>query len=466
MNFGSDSDYGYEEDSRRNYLDAEDEKYSKGKNYDSVDNFKKIVSFKDYEVKVDGKTVKSWTTKDENIEHLGREKNDNYNLNKEDIQNIVDAHNDNKSDHLYESDDSNTNPFNETEPESQHHHDKNMFNNSSHEDNSVELDYQRVYRIRSEDDANFSIEIEREISQYKDFLYGCILSEIGHVLKGGTALTTFLLFFIKMSSKLTDKVGKKAEGMFAFYHSNFGHLPVLMADSLAPMYKGQDQLLQYLYFIETGKEQALTESAYPTELRSKSYEILEDVEGSWIPSFVENSGNDTSLLRKRLLWLKGYFYPFSESELEVHRVKKQGKMIGTIILGIILAYKTLETILYRDTYNERIAQQIEDIENAKKEKEEKGKKKEPSAIPTKESNEKAPAKKDPAKKAPAKKAPAKKDPTKKAPAKKAPAKKDPAKKAPTKKAPAKKTPTKKAPTKKAPAKKAPTKKLDQKKKIK
>ena len=523
----------------------------------TVNNKKKIVSFKEYEVTVDGpqgvkvhkwKTTANKVSQDSN-DSVDRKQNNTPGEEGEDptyikqkgtdaydeesIRNLVEQHEKNKSNRQFQGQEHSkvsnfmnnggsqanaTSKFGDVfdsklnkVPGSQHdeHDADSLYDEDEDEEVTEEIDLGKVYKIRSEDDANFTIEIESEIAQYKDFLYGCLLSEMGHILKRGSALTTFMLFFIRISGKLTEKLSQKAEGLFAFYHSNFAHFTILMADSLSPVYDGHDHLLQYLYFIETGEEEALTQNAFDLELRAKSFEILEKVEANFLPQIFgkkpmtkisddseshhdqlnenredtkdsqDTEGSDkssvqsansqdifdkeTSLLRKRILWLKGYFYSFSDKEMLIHKIQKQMKQLLLLVFILYASFKALESAVYRVVYNERIAFQIEQLlaeeeSDDKKAKDEKDKDKDAKDEANTKTSETTPAKKEPAKKSPAKKA------TKKKSTKKTPSKKSPAKKA-TKKKSTKKTPSKKAPAKKPSKKKAVKKKPVKKKSV-
>ena len=240
----------------------------------------------------------------------------------------------------------------------------------------------QLYRVKKEADANFTIDIQSSSSDYHDFLFGLLLSEIGHVLKRGSGMNTLVLMMAKVNTKLPQFLSKGLERVFAAYHKNFARFSLILSDSIAQIYRGEPHLLQYLYFIESGKEGILSKNADTKGLAHTSQVILESIE-AWIPELSKKTSN-ISLLQKRLLWLKGYFYSFTKEEKRYNRATRLFKVLAPAFLVVFISYKIVDSALYNSVYHERIEAQKKALEEKEKEKEAKEKEKNSLNLPIKE----------------------------------------------------------------------------------
>ncbi|NRA45280.1 MAG: hypothetical protein HRU09_10030 [Oligoflexales bacterium] len=232
---------------------------------------------------------------------------------------------------------------------------------------TVVLKEDELYRVKKEADANFTVQIESSSSDYHDFLFGMLLSEIGHVLKRGSGINTLVLMTARINSKLPKFLSAGLENVFAAYHRNFARFSLILSDSISQIYRGEPHLLQYLYFIESGKEHVLSKNAEKKELSTISQEILEAIE-QWIPELSKKKSN-ISLLQKRLLWLKGYFYSFTKVEKRYNRASKLFKILAPVALVALISYSVVNSFSYNSVYHERIEAQKRALEEKTKEKE-------------------------------------------------------------------------------------------------
>ena len=185
-----------------------------------------------------------------------------------------------------------------------------------------------------------------------------------------------------------------------------------MSDSIAHIYGGEPHLIQYLYFMESGNEAVLTRNGSTSEINQSNRDILREIE-KWLPKTKKKEkeipgeaskeddknkdedeniieGNDAqkvgeidreeaekaaemekkielSMLKKRLLWLKGYFYSFSEREKEQNKANYLIKVFLPIFVSCVMAFKAIESMHYFFVYNHRIEKLQEEIDKKKEE---------------------------------------------------------------------------------------------------
>jgi hypothetical protein len=214
-------------------------------------------------------------------------------------------------------------------------------------------DYEVVHALLTEHYAAFAKgddddEYDDTDPTQKDFLFGAMLAEVGAARRHETIFATFSLAFTLWNPFGLRLVGR---ALGALYQRFASRPTALVADAYAALSFATHHLIQYLHYLRTRDESALTARGDATLLNRTSRDILDALAGE------QPAGDDRQLFRatprNRLVSLSRFFYtPIPE---EHGRWFRRAAAIGAAAVACLLvAAAVAEAVHYHPTYVDRI----------------------------------------------------------------------------------------------------------------
>lgn len=216
-------------------------------------------------------------------------------------------------------------------------------------------------------EANFVLEVKSVIHNYKDFLFGLLLSEMGHIKKQSEFSSTFTGVLDLFANKLPERYQDNRSRFQTYCRNHFSRYSYQIADSMAHTYYGIPHLAQYLYYKWSRKKDLLTSNADSKQLLDNHLKILTNMEYGPRSKLDTYENNATEV--NRVAWLMGYIFPRTVSSKARAKKNKLRKRIAIALVLAFCGYSIVNSILYHRVYAERIAEQQEKIDEKKRQSE-------------------------------------------------------------------------------------------------
>lgn len=192
----------------------------------------------------------------------------------------------------------------------------------------------------------------------RDFLFGALTRELGAIERRDNQIATLFLVWDLWSRRRHAIIRKFFVVLQKFAQFFSGRLPTIVADAYAALHFARDHMIQYLFYLETGRRDLLTTRASPEALEGRSTKLLELVE-DWKPKWYERFVLAPSI-RNRLVWLSRLCdQPITEKrEIWLRRI-----LIAVFSASALMALglTVKGSVDYHSVYEDRIRRQEERI---------------------------------------------------------------------------------------------------------
>lgn len=230
-----------------------------------------------------------------------------------------------------------------------------------------ELPPEKVIDDEDDIDPDFIRKLDLKTEDYRDFLYGLLLSELASVYTKHSVFRLVTDYSSKSSEKLPKFLMRFRKFIQRTYQRNYSRYPQIINDSLVPSFKGIPHMFQFLSYRMTGDKDLLTQNASKKELWELSHDILSAIRSD--EDNEEDAYFNNATWKNRIIWLSHHLYPKKKVKRKYSMsVKFMQSMLVIAVVSFVI-FKFWESYEYSNTYELRIEEQMKKIEEAKKKRE-------------------------------------------------------------------------------------------------
>ncbi len=188
----------------------------------------------------------------------------------------------------------------------------------------------------------------------RDALFGALARELGAVERRDDQRATLAL-----AARLRGEAGSPplravTTRIRAAVHAALSRYPAIIADSYVALNFGRDHLVQYLYYLETGRADRFTTRGTPAELRRTAVDIFRTAHER--PAARVDALVTCASPRNRQVWLSRFFTDAIEARREV-LARRIVLAAAAATVCFLLGAAVVRAVDYHPTYVERISEQ-------------------------------------------------------------------------------------------------------------
>ncbi len=231
-----------------------------------------------------------------------------------------------------------------------------------------DLPPEKVVDDEDDIDPDFIRKMDLKTEDYRDFLYGVLISELGSVYTRHSIFRLITGYSSRSSENLPKFLQRFRKYIQRIYQRNYSRFPQLINDSLISPFKGIPHMFQFLSYRITDDKGLLTQNASRQELWELSNDILNAIQSG--DNTEEDNYYNNATWKNRIIWLSHHIYP---KEKIRRKYSLTIKLLQTMIVLTVVSFgvfKMWESFNYSEIYQMRIEDQIKKIEEAKKKQQE------------------------------------------------------------------------------------------------